>query len=294
MQPCDAFFDSGSQVTIIFESWYKAHLPSVSVRPVSGLDLWGLSESSASYPYLGYVLVDIEYPVEVTGTVQTVPVLALICPSPKEEQIPVIIGTNISHVRNLVQECRKEGRDITKTLGIQVHSESHPTLTDSITLGSQDDQVGCVIWQGSSPLSLPPGEDLKVTCKVHFKQTVGEEILMVDSSSLTPLPGDVFLQPMVVPSKAVQVNNFRILVQNQSTRETIIPVGTVMGHIYRTEGVISMPTQKSGMAMFNSNQIDFCDSPVPEEWKDRLRQKLEERSHVFSVNEWDVGLAKDV
>ncbi|CAI5671318.1 unnamed protein product [Oreochromis niloticus] len=293
-QPCDALFDSGSQVTIIFESWYKAHLPSIPVHPVTGLNIWGLSESNVSYPYLGYVVVDVEYPAEVTGTKHTVPVLALICPSPKEEQIPVIVGTNTSHVRNLVQECRKEGRDITKSLGIQVHRESLPTFTDSIPLGSQDDQVGCVTWQGSDPLSLPPGKDLQITCKVHFQQTVGKEILMFDSSPLAPLPGDVLLQPMVVPANAVQVNSFRILVQNQSARETVIPVGTVMGHLYRTKSVISMPSKKPETTAFDSSQIDFGDSPVPEEWKDRLRQRLAERSHVFSVHESDVGLAKEV
>lgn len=293
-QPCEALFDSGSQVTIICESWYNTHLSSVPVHPVTGLDLWGLSESNVSYPYLGYAVVDIEYPAEITGVRHTVPVLALICPSPKEEQIPVIVGTNTSHVRNLVQECRKEGRDVTRTLGIQVYGETANIPTHSITLGSQDDQVGCVIWQGSSPLSLPPGKEVQITCKVHCQQALGKEILMVDSSPLAPLPGDVLLQPMVVPSHAVQVNNFRILVENQSARETIIPIGTIMRHIYRTESVISVPCQKQERAVFDSDRIDFGDSPVPEEWKDRLKQKLAERPHVFSANEWDVGLAKNV
>ncbi|KAK7909563.1 hypothetical protein WMY93_014247 [Mugilogobius chulae] len=126
------------------------------------------------------------------------------------------------------------------------------------------------------------------------ERAVGQEILMVDSSPVAPLPGDVLLQPMVVPANAVQINSFRILVQNQSARETVIPVGTVMGHMYRTESVISMPLQKPENPEFDSNQINFGDSPVPQEWKNRLKQKLSERSHVFSVSEWDVGLAKDV
>lgn len=293
-QSCDALFDSGSQVTIIFESWYKKYLSSVPVQPVTGLDLWGLSESNVSYPYRGYVVVDFEYPAEVTGTSHTVTVLALICPSPKEEKIPVIVGTNTSHVRNLVKQCRKQGFDITKALGIKAHSEQKPTIAGSVPLASTDDEVGSVIWKGPSPLILPPGKDLQVSCKVDFKQTVDKEILMVDSPPLAPLPGDVLLQPMVVPANAVQVNNFRILVQNQSAKETIIPVGTVMGHMYRTESVISMPLPKSEPLKFESSQISFGDSPVPKEWKERLRQKLAERSQVFSVNEWDVGLAKNV
>lgn len=293
-QSCKALFDSGSQVTIIFESWYKRHLSYVPIHPVTGLDLWGLSESNVSYPYRGYVVVDFEYPAEITGTKHTVTVLALICPSPKEEQVSVIVGTNTRHVRSLLKQCRQNGVDITKAFGIQAESELKSLYNSAVSLTSSTDEVGSVIWKGPSPLVLPPGKDLKVTCEVDFIQVVDKEILMVDSSPLFTLPGDVLLQPMVVPADAVQVNNFRILVQNQSTKETIIPVGTVMGHLYHTESVIARPLKKLESKEFDSSQIKFGDSPVPEEWKCRLRNKLLERSQVFSVHEWDVGLAKDV
>lgn len=49
--PCKALLDSGSQVTIIFEQWYQENLSDVPIQPVSGLALWGLSESDVSYPY---------------------------------------------------------------------------------------------------------------------------------------------------------------------------------------------------------------------------------------------------
>ncbi|XP_024146840.2 uncharacterized protein LOC112157953 [Oryzias melastigma] len=42
------------------------------------------------------------------------------------------------------------------------------------------------------------------------------------------------------------------------------------------------------------NLFDFGDSPVPAEWKDRLKHELANRPNVFSLDEWDVGLAKDV
>ena len=63
-QQCDAVLDSGSQVTIISVEWYKQHLSDVPIDPVSGLAIWGLSETS--YPYLGYVVVDVEFPESVT------------------------------------------------------------------------------------------------------------------------------------------------------------------------------------------------------------------------------------
>lgn len=294
--PCDALFDSGSQVTIIFESWYQQHLCDVPVHPVSGLALWGLSESKASYPYRGYVVVDLEYPEEVTGASKMVTVLALICPSPRTaEQTPVIVGTNTSHVRSLVKQCKEKGVDITQTLGIQASCDDDIAPSAGVSpTHDTDDEVGVVSWQGPGPLTLLPGEDLQMVCKVDLKQPVGKEILMVDTSPSAPLPASVLLQPMVVPGHAVNVNNFRILVQNQSLKETTIPVGTVMGHMYLTDSVTVVPPEKTQAPDFDTDLINFGDSPVSEEWKDRLRQKLSQRSKVFSLTEWDVGLARDV
>lgn len=293
---CDALFDSGSQVTIIFEPWYLKHLPDVPLQPVSGLNLWGLSESDASYPYRGYIVVDLEYPAEVAGTCQTVTVLALICPSPRTAgQTPVIVGTNTRHVRSLVKQCRESGVDIMQTLGIQADHVNAFAPTDFASpTCDQEDDVGIVTWQGPGPLTLPPGKDLQMVCKVDLTKPVSQDILMFDSSPWSPLPGGVLLQPMVVPGDAVNISSFRILVQNQSLKETVIPVGTIMGHMYLTESVTSVPLDKPTEGAFDTNFINFGDSPVPSKWKERLKQKLSERSNVFSLTDWDVGLAKDV
>lgn len=52
--------------------------------------------SGSSYPYLGYVTVDIEFPKKVTGAPAILSNLALICLDPPgPDQTPVIIGTNV-------------------------------------------------------------------------------------------------------------------------------------------------------------------------------------------------------
>lgn len=78
---CNALFDSGFQVTIIFESYYQTHLSDVPIQPVSGLALWGLSESDISYPYRGYVVVEIKYPAKMECVAQTVAFLLSSAPS---------------------------------------------------------------------------------------------------------------------------------------------------------------------------------------------------------------------
>ncbi|KAI5616885.1 hypothetical protein C0J50_23556 [Silurus asotus] len=211
------------------------------------------------------------------------------------EQTPIIVGTNASHIRRLVQQCKNNGIDITQTLGIQAsYRDNNLTAPSTATVLEEEGDIGCVLWQGPGPLTLPPGGDCHAVCRVEYKLPVDKEILMVDSSPVAPLPAGVLFQPMVVPSEEVNVNHFRILVQNESLTETAIPVGTVIGHMYLIDAVTPLSPSKTADTKFDVNLINFGDSPVSEEWKERLRQNLSTRSQVFSLQEWDVGLAKGV
>ncbi|KAI3373196.1 hypothetical protein L3Q82_006512 [Scortum barcoo] len=147
-EQCDALLDSSSQVTIIFEDWYKLHLPHVPILPVSGLAVWGLSD--ASYPYLGYVVMDMGFPENVTGVKKTITVLTLICPSSQSpEQSPVILGTNANMFRRLAQLCQD-------TAGVDI-GQTSVSLPNQLTLDGEEDGVGSVKWMGPGSLNLPPG-----------------------------------------------------------------------------------------------------------------------------------------
>ncbi len=231
---CKALLDSSSQVTIIFEQWYQEHLSDVPIQPVSGLALWGLSELDVSYPYQGYVVIDLEYSEEVIGCNQTVTVLALMCPSIRNaDQSPIILGTNACHVRLLVQQCHERGVNLAQTLGIKVGNlKEEATLADFVPAEANDEQdVGCVVWKGSDSLIIDPKREAEVECKLELKQNVDKEILMVDSSIESPLPGGVFLQPMVMPGQVVDCDSFQVLIKNESTKQASIRTGTVVGRV---------------------------------------------------------------
>lgn len=287
-QPTTALLDSGSQVTIIFEPWYQQHLANVPIQPVSGLSLWGLSETGVSYPYRGYVVVDLEYPAEVFGTTQTVTVLALICPSPRaEDKTSVIVGTNASHVRHLVNQC-SDKVDVMRALGLRVSVREDQTVPKGFAVPAhEDDEAGRVRWMGPGPLLLLP-DDTYVECKVALKKPVEQEILMMDPSPAATLPADVFIHPMVVPSGALDINSFRVLLKNESTKEISLPVGTVIGSMFHIDSVATIPHKEMAPSDFDASVINFGDSPISEEWKNRLRQKLAHKSYVFSMHEWDV------
>ena len=297
-QPCDALLDSGSQVTIIFENWYKAHLSTVPIHPVSGLAIWGLSDTS--YPYLGYVVVDIEFPERVTGTKEAISVLALICPGPRSpDQVSVILGTNASMFKRLSALCREtSGVNIAETLGIR--ADDPPQSQTPLMVEGEEEDVGCVTWMGPGPLTVPAGGECRATCQVELDKPLGKGVLMVEAPGDVPLPAGVLLQPMVMPSVAVDVNRLTVLMHNESLRDTVLPVGTVIGHICPVDPVMSVSQPKTVSESaekppeLDPELIQFGDSPIPEQWKARLVQKLSERASVFSLSEWDIGLAKGV
>lgn len=67
---------------------------------------------------------------------------------------------------------------------------------------------------------------------------MGNDMLVVEASPVTPLPSGVLLQSMVVPSAAIDANHFTVLVHNESLRDTVISVGTVIGQLCQVDPVV--------------------------------------------------------
>lgn len=289
-QPCKALLDSGSRVTIIFESWYSRFIPNVPILPLKDLAIWGLSDSN--YPYKGYVAVEVGFPPNSKEAVETVTVLALVCPDPKSpDPVPVIIGTNSQKLHSLLRDCEEVGgKDEIHSLRINSLSSELP----SSLISQQTGVVGHVKWQGPGPITIPPCAVQYAVCKVEQQQPLDKSILMVEVGESTNLPAGVLVPPVVLPSSEMDTNSFTLLLRNESQRETIVPTGTVLAQVYLVDTVTELTKTSAQERSINPELFDFGDSPIPEEWKARLAAKLSKRADVFSLEEWDVGLAKGV
>ena len=190
------------------------------MSPSSQCQVWGLSNTS--YPYLGYVVVEMEFPEKVTGTKETLSVLALICPSPQSpEQTPVILGTNANLFQRLSRLCKDTTGigNIAQTLGIE--AKKSIVHTEQPTTESEEDEVGCVMWMGPGSLTLPSGSGCCTICEVEWTKSQDKNMLMVEASPSVPLPSGILLQPMVVPSTSVDKDHFTVLLQNESLKDTV-------------------------------------------------------------------------
>ncbi|KAL0157149.1 hypothetical protein M9458_048395, partial [Cirrhinus mrigala] len=291
---CVALLDSGSQVTIVFEKWYLAYLPQVPLQSIDGLAIWGLS--SSSYPYRGYIVVNMEFPSALMGTAETITVLALVCPEPSgPEQVPVIVGTNSNLFRRLAGIS--PGNLCTKALHamrIQPQFVTEQLAPPHHRVVTEDNPVGEVKWVDPSPLIIPPQTETCVSGQLVREDPLGKDIYLVEAPEENVLPVGVLVPPVVVPFSAIEVNQFRVLVRNDTLKEKSIPTGTVLARVYATDTVRETRSVSNVPRVIDPKLFDFGNSPVSQEWKARLSQKLSQRVNVFSVSDWDVGLARGV
>lgn len=292
--PCVALLDSGSQVTIVFEKWYLTYLPQVPLQPIDGLAIWGLS--SSSYPYRGYIVVNMEFPSALMGVTETLTVLALVCPEPSgPEQVPVIVGTNSSLFQRLVGICQgNSGTKALHAMRIQPQIVSEQLVSPHHRGVTEDKPVGEVKWVDPGPLVIPPQTETCVSGQLVRTDLLGKDIYLVEAPEGNVLPEGVLVPPVVVPFSAIEANHFRVLIRNDTLKEKSIPTGTVLARVYATDTVRETRSVPNVHPVIDPKLFDFGDSPVPQEWKDRLSQKLSQRVNVFSLSDWDVGLATGV
>ena len=174
---CNALLDSGSQVTIIFDM-AKEILTQCSHSPITGLSTWGLS--SSSYPYQGYIVVDVEFPATLTGVSESISVLALVCPEPSgPDHIPVIIGTNANLFHRLAALCKDADTLDSPARCFRILPQTKQVKLSHSQEMDVEEPIGEVRWMGPGPLSVPARGERSVVCKVGCKKPLTRDIVMV-------------------------------------------------------------------------------------------------------------------
>lgn len=289
-----ALLDSGSQITILYRSFYDTYLKHLPLQPLQELEIWGLS--SHQYPYSGYLSLQLEFTAAVTGVPQTVNTLALVCPDPmNNDNVAVLVGTNTQLVRKLVESCKeKAGDQFLGTLAI------HPIFRKAYEQISQSDPAegvdkhGTVWFIQPKPTVLQPGQVIRVTGRPKFLGDFPDTLALIDQPTDTSAPDELRVRPEVHPASVVSSRRITVTVTNLSSREICLKRGTPLAHIFP---VASVPLPRAPCADdvpedLTPSSFDFGASPMPEEAKRRLCEKMMERRDVFSQHEWDVGCSK--
>lgn len=216
--------------------------------------------------------------------------MALVCPKPQgPSQVPLILGTNANLFRRLADLCHGPTETLPlQSMRILTQVKSAPVLAPTI------DTVGEIKWPGPGPLTIDPKGEQWASCKVEKTSFGSTDILLAEATEMFNLPAGVLVEPVVLPASHLDADSFRVLLHNESKRKMAIPAGTVVAHLY-TADTVTVPQQANPcQTILDPNFFDFGTSPIPETWKDRLKHMLAARRNVFSLSEWDMGLAKGV
>ncbi|KAL1266423.1 hypothetical protein QQF64_002098 [Cirrhinus molitorella] len=283
---CNCLLDTGSQVTTVPRSFYEQHLSGHPISPIADiLEVEGAN--GLSVPYEGFIELDITFPEEFFGASVGVPTVALIVPDVKAQSL-VLIGTNTLDVLyekylsvgpQNVQPCSYGYRVVLKTLEIRRRQNTTGIL-------------GHVRLKSKAPKVLAAGQTVvlggSVTVPCGVKQT-----LLVEHSPDSSLPGGVFVKRCLLNQSDNLLNHLPVVLTNETKHDITIQPRCVIAELQAVDPAFPLSQSSSGNGVGDFT-FNFDDSPLPQEWKDRISKKLREMPEVFSQHDLDFGHTKKV
>lgn len=289
-----ALLDSGSQVTLLYRSFYDKYLKHLPLTPIENLEVWGLSMQR--YPYDGCLSLRLEFPGSVAGVAESIDALVLVCPDPvMKGDVNILVGTNTSVVKKLVEACRERvGHDFLHTLTVHPEIKNAYAQIIAVEKCDDDDSRGTVWYLCSKPVKLPPGKSTRVYGMLKYPAAPPGKTLLVDKPEESRFPEELLVAAEVQSTTVVQSKRIGVTIRNVSTRPVMIKRGMPIAHVFPVDvlSTVSKLRENSGQTKLNKHSFNFADSPVSEQWKQRLVKKMLERKDVFSCDEFDVGCSK--
>lgn len=284
---CQALLDTGSQVTTIPISFYNENLSSQPVHPLNEL-LHVEGAAGQSIPYLGYVNTTVIFPEDFLGSTFSVPTLALITPDVRPGfPSSILVGMNTLEVLydqfqqsdSVFQPSSHGFRTVLHTLKLTCHRNS--------------DNIGVVTLLSKTPVLVPAGHTVVVegSAKVFAPTSQYAVIQHPDSG----LPGGLCVSSCLVALPTRSPNKLPVVISNRSEQDTFIPALSIVAELGAYGCILSEhKVTRPSAEQFSQLDVDFGDSPIPSEWKRRIKAKLNLMSDVFSSHDLDFGCTSRV
>ncbi len=199
-------------------------------------------------------------------------------------------------MKKLLESCREQtGEKLLNALTIHpVIREVYETIQQAEFSQDDYDKHGTVWFMKKNPVVLTPNQVLQLPGLLKFPGQMTESLVLVDKVAVCDISSDDLEVRLELHSASVvSSRRVTVTVRNISTKEVWVKRGTPLAHVFP----VSLVPQITAKQLPEQNTLtpasfDFGDSPMPEEAKQRLYEKIMQRKEVFSVHEWDVGCSK--
>lgn len=282
---CDAILDTGSQVTTISETFHSKYMSNLPVQSIHNL-LEVEGAGGQAVPYLGYVEVHLTFPENVTGTEEQMSVLALIVPENQfNSKVPVLIGTNV--LLELYQ--RGVGYDKFKFLR---RSDSFAVLLQHVARVCEREAKACLVkLHGEEPITIPARQKMCLFGDVRVGKANPNMTFVVEPPESSFLPGGLFIQCALININTRASNKIPVVLSNTTDHTVTLHPKCVIGQVSAVQSVMPMTSsaQVDSQTSNGKHSFNLDDSPMPEEWKTRIRDKLNSIPEVFALDELSFG-----
>lgn len=292
-EKCHCLLDTGSQVTTVPKSFYEQHL---SAYPINSLDdiLEVEGANGLSVPYDGYIKVDITFPEEFLGATVEVATVALVVPDVKSHTQPlVLIGTNTLDILYEQQLNAKSPMRQPSLFGYRVVLKTLEMRRKQNTSGV----LGHVRLRSNVPEVMSAGQTVVVEGSVAVPGGV-DKCVVVEHPSDSSLPGGVFVKRCLLTPSNGQPVRVPVVLKNETEHDIAIPPRCMIAELHAVESVLPQPhvspVSKHLPAQESNFALNFGESPLPQEWRDRISAKLSEMPDVFSQHDLDFGHTQKV
>lgn len=296
---CNGLLDTGSQVTTVSSSFYNDHLSAQPIQPLEHL-IEVKGANGQSVPYLGYVEISVRLPKEFMNSKDAVTTLALVIPDAcSNSEVPILIGTNL--LDTVYSECCGS-RPKAKLTQTNAYAQILKTLKLR-EVQSINGRVGLMTLRGRKQEIIPAGQRVALDCAMRVHATHTEPYALVEQPTLSSLPGGIFIEQCLISIPSQTPNRFSVWVRNQTDHDIAMPRRCVVAQLSVAHQVLESPKMEKSntVSLQNSSptgssnlKFGFRDSPLPEEWKKRVSEKLNIYADVFSKHDLDFGHATKV
>lgn len=289
----NCLLDSGSQVTTVTESFYKQNFPEQELNPLYDL-LEVEGAAGQPVPYLGYIEMCVTFPKDFLDTEIDIHTLALVVPDAHPNtHTPVLVGTNTLDVL------------YEKYLGIKT-SEFLPSpygfraLLKTLELRhtqNRDGNIGLVTLADKATAIIPAGQTVVLEGSANVNCTFTDTFALVEHPAQSSLPGGLCVKTCLVTLPFGSPHKVPVMISNETEQDITIPSTCVIAELGAFHCILSQhnvtsanePTTNKATLSFN-----FGDSPIPQEWKERITQRLNELPEVFAFHDLDFGCTSKV
>lgn len=142
---------------------------------------------------------------------------------------------------------------------VTLQKSKNPDI-ESLELKDPEDVVAGIQWPGPGLLNISPKSECQAICKVKVVQSIDKSILVVDQPYSSKSPADVLVKPTIIPSSAIQVNKFPVLLKNVSQKDVCLPAVSVVALGYTTEVATNVERDDSAKRIQASLTLEILQS----------------------------------